>query len=346
MKNLLKWLGIILVILTAVILLGPRPAVSKLDATLPLLNQNLAALEREIRTLEASGRVKPDNEARIVWYDSLRKEKTPYSIVYLHGFGASQAEGAPVHTDLARRFGCNLYLARLQDHGIKGGEAFAELTPENYLETAKQAVSIGKLLGDSVIVIGTSTGGAFALYLAAHNPDIKSVIVYSPLIDFYSQAAVLLDKPWGLQLSRMVNGSDYVQYNRGDSLQERYWLSKYRVEGLVTLASFIHQTMTPETFARVKCPVFLGYYYKNEEEQDNIVSVPAMRRMYEQLGTPEQYKRQVAFPDAGHHVIASYIRSRDWQGVRDETALYLEEVLGLAPAQMEMPKELIPVLSE
>jgi pimeloyl-ACP methyl ester carboxylesterase len=338
MKKFLIGLSVLLLLLVIIYISGPRPASPRLVAQYPALPHTLTELETEIRNSEkAIKSVKPDNEARIIWFDSLRKEKTPYSIVYLHGFGASQAEGAPVHTQLARQFGCNLYLSRLRGHGVNEENVFADLTPENFLETAGHAIAVGKELGDSVIVIGTSTGGAFALYAAAHDPAIKSVVLYSPLIDFYSGATALIDKPWGLQIMRTIIGSDYMEFTREDTLEDRYWISRYRLEGLVALKSFVAATMTEETFRKVQCPVFLGYYYKNEEEQDKVVSVPAMLEMYDQLGTPARLKRKKAFPESGHHVIASYIRSKDYEGVKDETAEFFQQVLQLKPVGKSAP---------
>jgi pimeloyl-ACP methyl ester carboxylesterase len=334
MKKFLTAFAVILILLLVLYLAGPTPPAPVLTYQMKSLPVSLTTLEETVnRSEQALKGVKKDNQARIVWADSLRKGKTKYSMVYLHGFGASQAEGAPVHTQLARQFGCNLYLARLRDHGVTKPEVFADLTADNLWETARQAIETGKQLGDSVIIIGTSTGAAFALYAAAQDPSIKAVIAYSPLIDFYSGASIVMDKPWGLEIMRQIMGSDYMEYTRNDSLQEQYWLSKYRLEGLVALKSFIASTMTEETFRKVKCPVFLGYYYKNEAEQDNIVSVPAMLEMYEQLGTPASLKRKVAFPETGHHVIASYIRSKDWESVRDQTKQFMEEILHIYPVE-------------
>jgi hypothetical protein len=87
--------------------------------------------------------------------------------------------------------------------------------------------------------------------------------------------------------------------------------------------------MKPEVFSKVKCPVFLGYYFKNEKEQDNTVSIPAMLKMFDELGTPTELKQKLAFPDAGAHVIASYIRSKDWQGVERETDKFLTDKVKL-----------------
>lgn len=89
----------------------------------------------------------------------------------------------------------------------------------------------------------------------------------------------------------------------------------------------------PEIYNRIKMPVFLGYYYKNEEEQDKTVSVKAMREMFPQLGTPEELKREVAFPESGHHVITSYMTSNDIEGVIRETQSFIEDVLNISPVQ-------------
>ena len=99
-----------------------------------------------------------------MWADTARRQKTPYSIVYIHGLGASWAEGDPVHKNLAARYGANLYLARLHDAGINDPDAFDDLTPENFVAGAKRALAIGQALGDSVIVIGTSAGGLLTVY--------------------------------------------------------------------------------------------------------------------------------------------------------------------------------------
>ena len=336
MKRFFKWLGVIVLLLAIVYLAGPKPPTPQLNGTLPAVTQNLAALETEInRSEEILGNVKPDNQARIVWADSTRKRKTPFSIVYLHGFGASQAEGAPVHAHLARRYGCNLYLARLQDHGTTGDSVFLHLTPENYLASAKRALAIGQILGEKVIVVGTSAGGALSLYLAANQPAVHALVLYSPAVELYSKSIALIDKPWGKQLMRTLVGSDYVDFPRRDSLQGRYWLNRYRIEGLVTLQTFLDETMNRETFANVKCPVYLAYYHKTEEQEDKVVSVPAMLQMFGELGTPATAKRRAAFPNTGHHVIASYIHSKDWRGVETDTQKFLEQVVGLQPVALQ-----------
>jgi hypothetical protein len=89
--------------------------------------------------------------------------------------------------------------------------------------------------------------------------------------------------------------------------------------------------MKPEVFQHIDQPTFLGYYYKNEEEQDKVVSVPALLEMYDELGVKSHLKRKVAFPEVGNHVMTSYITSKDLESVKRETIGFLEDVVHLRP---------------
>ena len=51
--------------------------------------------------------------------------------------------------------------------------------------------------------------------------------------------------------------------------------------------------------------------------------------MMGQLGTAENLKKSVAIPEAGNHVLASPIQSKDIQSVEKETGLFLREVMKL-----------------
>ena len=126
---------------------------------MPKVPTEIATIEQYIIGKESKHPVKPDNEARIIWADSIHK-KTAYAAVYLHGFPASQKEGDPVHKTFATTFGCNLYLARLADQGIDTTDALINFTVERLWESTKEALAIGSTLGDKVIVMGTSTGSS------------------------------------------------------------------------------------------------------------------------------------------------------------------------------------------
>ena len=331
MKRVLKWiLGAVLLLFFSYFL-GPRPPKPSFRITDYGLPSSPIELEKKINESEklVTG-LKPDNQARIVWADTLKKEKTKIVFLYLHGFSASQAEGDPVHRDLAKKYNANLFLSRLAEHGTNLGDStMFGLTADNYLASAERALQTAEKLGDEVVVIGTSAGGALSLILASMHPEIKAIVLYSPCVKLYNSTAWILNKPWGLQIARQASGGKVQRFPSEGSEHANYWSLNYRTEALVSLQNLITYTMSPKTFSAIKCPVFLGYYYKNEKEQDNTVSVPAMLAMFDELGTPASLKEKMAFPETGAHVIASHIRSKDWQSVEKETGKFLSDIVKL-----------------
>ncbi len=326
MSRIFKGLVVLLALIVLGFFLGPKVENPNLDTTLPEVTTNLKALEHWIKDQEkAIPNIKPNNEARIIWNDSI-PTKTAYSIVYLHGWSASHMEGHPIHVDMAKKYGCNLYLPRLAGHGLDEQEPMLGLTANELLDSAKEAIAVGKQLGDKVILMATSTGGTLALHLAGGDPDIAALVLFSPNVEIYDPNAKLLAGPWGLQLARMVKQSDYHEFEGGEEKQ-KYWTTKYRVEALTQLQALVENTMTQDAFRKVEQPVFMGYFYRNDSIQDKVVSVPAMLMMYEELGTSESKKRKKAFPEAGDHVIASEITSKDLEAVRRETEDFLEDLV-------------------
>jgi pimeloyl-ACP methyl ester carboxylesterase len=158
-----------IILIVGIYFLGPEPDEPKYSDTMPQVPE-ISSLDNYIAGKEAKHKLKKNNEARIVWADST-KSKTKYAVVYLHGFSASQEEGNPVHRRFAEKFGCNLYLSRLADHGVDTTEQLMLFTADRAWESAKEALAIGKKLGDKVILMSTSTGGTLALMLAAKYPD-------------------------------------------------------------------------------------------------------------------------------------------------------------------------------
>lgn len=306
----LVWFASPLLVLMFVYLLGPSPARPAYNLTLPEVPAEAAALESYVRSTESLHHVKPDNEAVILWNDSART-KTDYAVVYLHGFSASRMEGDPVHRDFAHKYGMNLYLARLSDHGIDTTEALLQFTPDRLWESAKQALAIGKQLGNKVILMGTSTGASLGLMLAAEYPDdVYALINLSPNIEINNSAAFVANNHWGLQISRLVMGGNYN--NTGGSEEEsKYWNTRYRLEAVGQLQELLETSMNEKLFSRVKQPSLTLYYFQDEEHQDKTVRVDAILRMHEALGTPADMKEAVAIPTAGGHVLGSSVVSKD-----------------------------------
>ena len=328
-----KWLWIISILFFIQLLhyiIGPKPSKPDFDdLIIRSYSDDLKSLDDSIKRSETSLPLKEDNEARIVWAKPY--QPTEYSIVYLHGNGASQEEGDPIHEALAFRYGCNLFLARLADHGLQSDDPMLNINAMNWMQSALDALAIGHKLGKKVILVSTSTGSTLALYLAAHYPElVDGHIMMSPNIDLYDPRSFLLAEPFGLQIARKITGSEYYGWKAPGAAQS-YWYTRYRIEGLCTLKSLINCTMNENTFQSVTDPLIMLYYYRDEENQDHIVSVKRMKEMYDQLGTPADQKREVALTDAGTHIIGSDIFNHHLESVWAPITAFCEEILSLTP---------------
>jgi esterase/lipase len=329
MKKFLSALFLIILVILIVYLVGPEEPKPNLSLDLPSLSGDLNTIESVILKREKTLNVKTDNESRFVWVNDSLKERTEWALLYLHGFSASWYEGYPVNVEFARQFGCNAYFPRLAAHGIDTTEALIDMTPDALWESAKEALMVARKIGKRVVVMGTSTGGTLALKLASEYPEyVDALILYSPNVRINNPAAFLLSKPWGLQIARMVYKSSYRITNEDfDSKECQYWNCKYRLEAVVYLQQLVEKTMKKDVFERITCPVFLGYYYKDNENQDQVVRVDAAINMFKQLGTPDDLKTEMAFPDAGEHVIAGELFSKSVDEVREATFQFATDIL-------------------
>ncbi|POY34957.1 alpha/beta hydrolase [Solitalea longa] len=330
MKKVLKIVLFLIIAVVIAYLLGPTPEKPVYNAQLPSVPSSPSDLENYVHGIDVYHKVKPGNGSEIVWNDSV-KSKTEYVILYLHGFSASHEEGNPLHRNFAKRYGCNLYLTRLAEHGIDTTDAMANLTAENYWRSAVQAYAIAKQLGNKVIILSTSTGGTLALKLAAQFPEIFALINLSPNIAINDPAAFIANNHWGLQLAELVTGGKYRSIDVDTDEGPKYWYYKYRIESVTALEELLETSMTKETFEKVKCPVLTVCYYKDEQHQDPVVKVSAMRNMMEQIGTPSALKKFVPLSTPENHVLANPLKSKDIKSVENVCYSFAEKVLKLKP---------------
>ena len=291
----LKVVGITLLVLIGVYLAGSRPSKPHYNNDLPQIPPTAQALEQYVADQESKHKLKPDNEARIVWFNDSIQAPTEYVVVYLHGFSASQEEGDP--------------------HGIDTTHPRGSFTAEGLWNSAKQAYAIGKKLGKKVILMSTSTGGTVALKLCAEYPDIFASILLSPNIAINDSKAWMLNNPWGKQIAEAIVGKFRVIPDT-TAAYKQYWNQRYVTASAVQLEELLETTMKASLFERIKTPTLLLYFYKSEAEQDPVVKVSAMKRMFSQLSTPDSLKHQQALPNVGNHVMGSWVKSKDLNSVQ------------------------------
>jgi esterase/lipase len=329
----MKKIAIGLIVILALYFVGPQPKAPVLNAspTWTSIPDSMRQISEFIQGKELENKeLKPNNEAKIIWADTLKPQKTNYAFLYVHGFSASQMEGDPVHRQVAAAFNGNLVLARVAGHGEKTSDmTLAHVSADDYYASVENYLAIAKKVGQEVVVMGTSFGGAMTLYLASKHPEIKAIILYGPCIEVADPNAAMLDNPWGIQLARLIKGSDFNDIPSKNALHDAYWNLHYRLEAIVEMQNFLTHTMNKEVFSQVKIPVLLTYYYRDEAHQDQVVSVKAMQKMFPELGTSTALKREIAFPESGNHVITSPILGNKTELPMQASVKFLNEVVKL-----------------
>ena len=124
--------------------------------------------EETVRTVVASEAlidgIRKTAAKEVIWAREDRA-RTPLSLVYVHGFSASKAELRPVPDRAAERLGANLFFTRLTGHG-RDGAAMGTARAEDWMRDMAEAVAVGKALGERVVLMGTSMGGALTALAA------------------------------------------------------------------------------------------------------------------------------------------------------------------------------------
>lgn len=238
------------------------------------------------------------------------------AILFLHGFGATRAEGEATLDPLARRRGANVYYARLPGHGMTM-DAHARATPHDYWHGAAEALAVARLLGRQLTLVGSSTGALLATWLAASYADeVKALVVSSPFFAFQSRmASALLGSRAAPLLARLAFGevrdATWDEDPRCVEGYNEHWLVYQRPEALIHLEHLRRATATPRTFSAISAPVLQLVYHKSDTEQDAVVSVEAADAAYGQMngGTPHGLSRSVRIADGAHILLSEWVHS-------------------------------------
>jgi esterase/lipase len=109
--------------------------------------------------------------------------RTPRAIVLLHGLTNSPRQFRELGEQFRDR-GYNVLVPRLPLHALRPGdvEVLRSLTAEKLRAYGDQAADIADGLGDTVLVIGLSTGGNVAAWMAHHRPDVARIVVVAPAL--------------------------------------------------------------------------------------------------------------------------------------------------------------------
>jgi len=211
----------------------------------------------------------------------------------------------PLCDRLAESLGAHLFYTRLAGHG-RDGAAMGTATVRDWQADALEALAVGRLLGRKIILVGTSTGGPLATWLAAQPLAaglLDSLILISPnFMPKNPLAAAFLWPPALRLLERFFGGWRCFSVQNPD--QARFWTVRYPIKAIGTMMNLVHLSWKLD-LKSVAVPVLMLV-----NPWDRVINVSLALLRYRAFG--DSQKKRVLFRgnrDLGRHVLAGEILS-------------------------------------
>lgn len=305
-KRLLQVLLVVVLVATVAFLVGPRNSFGpQMPTARPAPPQNIAQLEAWLRDSEkAFPDMKPDNAKGITWANHAG-ERTPWAVVYLHGFSASRLETAPLADTVAQALGANVFHTRLTGHGLDSVEAMGDATVQDWMADVVEALQIGKTLGDKVLVIGVSTGATLATWaaLSPQAKDMHAMVLISPNFGPKDKRADIVNGPWGQQIALALEGP--VRSWTPDSPDEaNAWTSRYATRAIFPMMALVKE-VRESNLAAIQTPLLMLY-----SENDEVVNPQESKAAFARMGSSRKSLHMVDYSTSkGQHVLAGRIKA-------------------------------------
>ena len=287
----------------AVMLWPPEPVDTRIDFDPAVISPDPAAwLAAEEARFDD---ITPGTEKRILWAGD-PGARTDEVVVYIHGFSSTSEEIRPVPDRVADALGANLLYWRLAGHG-RGGDAMAEPRAGDWIEDMAQALAVAGLLGDTVNVIATSTGGsvaAIAATLPELAPQIDRLVLVSPNFGIVNPAGRILTWPAVRLWGPLVAGSER-SFQPLNEAHARYWTTRYPTVAAVPMGALV-ELARERDYAGVDIPTLFLF-----SDEDRVVLATEIRKIAGRWGGTPVLAPQTLGPgdDRFSHILAGDILS-------------------------------------
>ena len=272
--------------------------------------------------------IKKNNEKTIVWANN-KREKTPWSVVYIHGFSSSRLETAPLAERVGQSLHANVFYTRLTGHGQEPKD-LGEATPNDWMNDYWEAIAIGQRLGHRVLVISCSTGSTIATlasssgallrqassgqnapgaapHLAApenapeHAPQAHVFI--SPNFGPKDPRAEIILTPWGQELAFWIEGQTHRSPSEGPE-EDLGWYKEYPTKALFPMMYMVKMAREShlENFTH---PLLVLY-----SERDQVVDVKRIKTAFNAMRASPKTLVAVDYSESlNQHVLAGRIKA-------------------------------------
>ncbi|WP_299945725.1 alpha/beta fold hydrolase [uncultured Ruegeria sp.] len=248
----------------------------------------------------------PGVEKRVVWRDGFYEQRTPYSVLYVHGFSASSEEIRPVPDRVADALGANLVYTRLQGHG-RDGDAMAQGTASGWMRDVAEGLAAARAVGEQVVVISTSTGGTLAAAAALDaelRADVAAQILVSPNFGVNTVAAWAPSLPWARRWLPILMGPER-DVSSSDPEKDKYWTTIYPWEAVVPMSALVDAVYALD-FSGAQVPALFWF-----SDDDQVVRPDRTHDVAQAWGGPASVSLVTMGPgdDPASHVVAGNLMS-------------------------------------
>lgn len=299
-------LFLILALIGAVLVFGPRQQFDLRDVNWPEFGELPKGLDGYLAAQEAKfPDILPKQQKQILWAGK-PEQKTDIAIVYLHGFSASPEEIRPVPDLIGKELNANVFFTRLAGHG-RDGNAMGDVHLNQWGQDLKEAIAIGKLLGERVLVMGTSTGGTLAA-AALSDADVASkidgLIFLSPNFAVHNSSAFFANLPYFHIWGPWIAG-ETRSFEPSNEAHGIYWNTNYPTKSVVPMMRLIESVKGIDV-SKTKIPAL--FYFS---DGDVVVKSSVTREVAQAWGGVATIANPVLTEqdDKEEHVIAGAIQS-------------------------------------
>ena len=268
-------------------------------------NTDISKLDDILQQNEAKiGNVKKGAQKQIIWYNNII-QKTPYSIVYIHGFSASLGEIRPLPDLIAKSIGANLFYTRLAGHGRENDGDMKYASARKWYKDIDEAIAIGNKIGEKTIIMGTSTGGTLATIAVAQNEvadNLAAVVLFSPNYDLKVSGAAqllpyVLNMPFGRNIVEAIRGETF-NYEPHSPEHQKWWSLKYPTHTVLTMQAVVEK-MKKIDVRQIKIPALFIYH-----KQDGIVDPQVIAEIAEKWGGEKTIINPEESNHESNHIVA------------------------------------------
>ena len=282
-KYILLSLGISIFVLLAIIFFATFPFLSLNHQDIEIPKVSIENDIEEYLRIEESkiSNIAPNAKKKIIWNNSDTKEKTEYAFVFLHGVLATGHQHELSVRKIADSLGANLFITRLSGHGVPY-EGTKLMKAENLLKDAVEAIEVGSKIGDKVIVMGFSLGGAIMSIVASDqisSEKLDYLILLAPAHSKFTSTYFMI-----ALISFLTGGieADYAELYGLDNEWNQYWSTKVDREELHELWK-IPNLSDQIGFQNNEVPLLL--FYNNH---DAVVPEEGIKKNYKKWKGPKK----------------------------------------------------------